>query len=456
MSKILSTTKSVCPECLTRIPARRVQDGDDIYLEKTCPAHGSFRTIIWRGKPAFTSWVRPKTPSYPENPFTEIDKGCPYDCGLCPKHRQHTCSVLLEVTMRCDLSCPVCFADAAHYPPPDMTIAEIKTWFDRLIESGGPFNIQLSGGEPCLRDDLPDIIQLGRSMGFQFFQVNTNGLRLSEDIAFLAKLKTAGLSTVFLQFDGTNEAIYKSLRGRRLLESKLLVIENCKEQGIGVVLVPTLVPGINTDDVGNILHLALERIPTVRGVHFQPISYFGRYPQAPCDDKRITIPEVIQAIDSQTSGVIPAMSFCPPGCENALCSFHGNFVEMPDGQLIPLTHHVTDSCCCQPIPAAQGAAQSRGFVAKHWSSAPLSVDLPVLNGPSLGEWDGFLERIRTHTFCVSGMAFQDAWTLDLDRLHDCCIHCASPDGRLVPFCAYNLTDRQGLSLYRQIHAANPA
>jgi uncharacterized radical SAM superfamily Fe-S cluster-containing enzyme len=446
---ILSTTESVCPECLNRIPAARVRYDEDVYLEKTCPQHGDFRTIIWRGEPAFTSWVRPKTPSYPNKPFTEVKQGCPYDCGLCPEHRQQSCCVLLEVTQRCDLVCPVCFADANHNPLPDLTLAEIAAWYGRLMAAGGPFNIQLSGGEPCVRDDLPEIIRLGRSYGFTFFQLNTNGLRLGRDPGYLAELKAAGLSTVFLQFDGTDDAIYRQIRGRALFDQKMAAIEHCAEQGVGVVLVPTLIPGINADDIGNILRLALRQMPAVRGVHFQPVSYFGRYPQSPTNEMRITIPEIIRAIEAQTDGLIPAATFCPPGGENALCSFHGNYVLMPDGALEPLTHHQTNSCCCQPVPAAEGARRSREFVASSWSSPAPQIDLPVFSGPGLGEWDIFLERKRTHTFCVSGMAFQDAWTLDLDRLRDCYIHTASPDGRLVPFCAYNLTDRLGLSLYRK-------
>ena len=471
-SQILSQTESVCPECLARLPARRVQSGEDVYLEKTCPQHGAFSTIIWRGLPSFSSWARPKTPSFPQNPFTESRQGCPYDCGLCPQHRQQSCCVLLEVTQRCDLHCPVCFADAGHNPAPDLTLSEIAAWYERLLAAGGPFNIQLSGGEPCVRDDLPEIIRLGRSYGFTFFQLNTNGLRLAQEhaphgasgakwgAAYLAELKDAGLSTVFLQFDGTDDTIYKRIRGRELLEKKMAVIQRCAELEIGVVLVPTLIPGINTADIGTILRLALAHMPAVRGVHFQPVSYFGRYDGNPSNDARMTLPEVIRAIETQSDGLISAGSLCPPGGENAQCSFHGNYVLMPDGALKALTRHKTESCCSQPIQAAQGAARSREFVAGHWSSPALpqaasginsAADLPVLSAPSLGGWDVFLERKRTHTFCVSGMAFQDSWTLDLERLRDCYIHTASPDGRLVPFCAYNLTDRQGRSLYRQSH-----
>ena len=455
--KILSKTESVCPECLVRIPAVRVQYGEDVYLEKTCPEHGDFTTIIWRGQPSFTTWVRPKTPSYPQNPLTQVEHGCPFDCGLCPDHRQESCCVLLEVTQRCDLHCPVCFADTDSHPAPDLTMAEIAGWYERWLAVGGPFNVQLSGGEPCVRNDLPEIIRTGRSYGFSYFQLNTNGLRLAADPAYLAELKTAGLSNVFLQFDGTNDDIYKQLRGREILAQKMAVIERCGELGIGVVLVPTLLPGVNTDEIGKIIRLGLAHMPAVRGVHFQPISYFGRYPRQPSDEARITIPEVIRAIEKQTGGLISSASFCPPGGENAACSFHGNFVLMPDGDLKALTRHKTECCCCQPVEAAQGSARSREFVAEHWSSPAPITDLPANSDLSLGEWDTFLERKRTHTFCISGMAFQDAWTLDLERLRDCYIHTASPDGRLVPFCAYNLTDRQGRSLYRnKTRADHPA
>jgi 7,8-dihydro-6-hydroxymethylpterin dimethyltransferase len=456
MEKILAQTESVCPDCLTRLPAARILRGEDVYLEKTCPKHGFFSTVIWRGQPAFTSWARPKTPSFPKNPFTKVKQGCPYDCGLCPEHQQQSCCVLLEVTHRCDLHCPVCFADADSNPLPDLTMAEIAAWYERLLAAGGPFNVQLSGGEPCVRNDLPEIIHLGRSYGFTFFQLNTNGLRLARDAAYLAELKAAGLSTVFLQFDGTQDTIYKLLRGRELFETKMVIIERCAELGIGVVLVPTLVPGVNTENIGSIIRLALAHMPAVRGVHFQPISYFGRYPESPVNETRITIPEVIRAVEKQSEGLISAVSFCPPGGENAACSFHGNFVLMPDGALQALTRHQSASCCCQSVTAAQGAARSREFVAKHWSSPSPLMDSPVFSGPSLGEWDIFLERKHTHTFCISGMAFQDAWTLDLERLRDCYIHTASPDGRLVPFCAYNLTDRQGRSLYRDKQCENHA
>lgn len=453
--QILSITESVCPECLTRIPAERVQRGEDVVLRKTCPRHGTFETIIWRGSPAFTGWVRPKTPAYPQNPFTAVEAGCPYDCGLCPDHRQQTCTALLEVTQRCNLGCPVCFASSGSDAPPDPGHDVIKGWYRRLLEAGGPYNVQLSGGEPTLRDDLPEIVRMGRALGFDFIQVNTNGLRLAADPDYVAALADAGLASVFLQFDGTEDGIYRAIRGRDLFSRKLAAVEACARHNIGVILVPTVVPGVNLHNLGAIIDFALAHLPAVRGVHFQPVSYFGRYPQPPADADRVTIPEVIRALEHQTGGRLRAGHFQPPGCENALCSFHANYVLMSDGTLQTWGgESESRSCCCQPESAAEGAEKARAFVAQKWVAPQQAIPLQV--GPSLGGWDAFLERARTHAFSVSGMAFQDAWTLDLERLRDCCIHTVGPDGRIIPFCAYNLTNREGQALYRGQHESDPA
>lgn len=445
-ARVLSLTESVCPECLARVPAERVQRGDAVYLRKRCPQHGLFETVIWRGAPDFAGWARPKIPSYPEHPATDVMQGCPFDCGLCPDHRQQTCTALLEITQRCNLRCPVCFAGAGESTPPDPSLATIEGWYRMLLESGGPYNVQLSGGEPTLRRDLAQIIHLGRDLGFSFIQINTNGLQLARDPAYVPALRSAGLSSVFLQFDGADDAIYQTLRGAPLLAQKIAAIEQCAANDIGVILVPTLKPGVNDHSLGDIIRFALQYAPAVRGVHFQPVSYFGRYPAPPADDDRLTIPEIIRLLVAQSDGLLQQTSFAPPGCENALCSFHGNFVAMPDGSLVSWTKHEPQASCCQPISAAEGAEKARDFVASNWIA--LDDVAAVNNGPSLGAWDTLLQRAQTHTFFISGMAFQDAWTLDLDRLRDCCIHTVSPDGRLIPFCAYNLTDMRGRALYR--------
>jgi uncharacterized radical SAM superfamily Fe-S cluster-containing enzyme len=442
-----SETASLCPVCLKRLPARRVVDGHRVELVKHCPEHGEFRALIWQGPPDLAAWNRPKTPSSPPVCYSEVKNGCPFDCGLCPEHGQHSCSALLEVTARCNLRCPVCFAASGETVAADPSLETIDSWYRAVRRACGEgIVIQLSGGEPTVRNDLPAIVALGRRHGFSFIQLNTNGLRLAENPEYARSLREAGLASVFLQFDGTTDAIYQSLRGRPLLDEKIRAIDHALAAGLGVVLVPTVVPEINSGNLGAILDFALERAPGVRGVHFQPISYFGRFPAPPADRDRITLPRILREIEQQTGGRMKVDNFAPPGCEHSHCSFHGNFLLMPDGALQPLTRK--DSCCCnKPIVAEEGARKSTAFLTRQWA-APEKSSL-TSSAPAPGSLDGFLERVKTHTFAVSAMAFQDVWNIDLERSANCCIHVLTPDEKLVPFCLYNLTSASGRSLYRR-------
>jgi uncharacterized radical SAM superfamily Fe-S cluster-containing enzyme len=454
------TPRSVCPVCLRPVPARLEQDGDEYFLSKTCPEHGPFRSVVWRGDPALREWSREKIPSFPKAPATQALRGCPLDCGLCPEHGQHTCTAVLEITWRCDLGCPVCFASAggAESLRPDLTPTDVERLLQGIMRASGLCNIQFSGGEPSLHPDLPSFIQEAKKLGFPFVQLNTNGLRAAREADFAPRLAEAGLDSVFLQFDSTREAPYQKLRGRPLLANKLLAVERFTAAGLGVVLVPTVVPGVNDGDLGELLRFAARLSPGVRGIHFQPVSYFGRFPAPPSDAQRITLPEIMRGLESQTADQgaarVRALDFLPPGCEHSRCSFHANYLVEEDGGLRLLS--AKDNCCCKdaatPTPAAPvlariGADQSKAFVGRQWT-APRPRPLTAAPGSTPDDLDRFLARAATHILAVSGMAFQDAWTLDLERLRGCCIHVAAPDGRLIPFCAYNLTATDGTPLYR--------
>ncbi len=451
---LIGETESLCPVCLDRLPAQRVAEGDDVYLEKHCQAHGDFRTILWRGPPAFEAWEGPpRPPSPPLRPSTQTSTGCPFDCGLCPDHRQRTCCVLLEVTSRCNLRCPFCFAGAGREGR-EPSLNELEQSYRRLLEHGGRYNVQLSGGEPTMRDDLPEVIALGRSLGHAFLQLNTNGLRLAREPGYAQRLQDAGLGCVFLQFDGVDDAVHQRLRGAALARLKAEAIERCAEAGLGVVLVPTLVPRVNTEQLGAIVAYALERSPTVRGVHFQPVSYFGRYPRAPIDADRLTLPEVMRGLEAQTGGMVKASHLRPPSAENAHCSFSGSFLRTPRGLTPTATGRA--SCCGPSAPTSPPrstccpgteAEAARRVVAQRWSLSSHSASDEVA-GVKVDSFDAFLAQGQQSSFSISGMAFQDVWNLDLERVRECFIHVVGPGARLIPFCAYNVTDVLGRALYR--------
>ncbi len=501
---------SVCPVCLARVPARHEAEGDTVYIVKRCPEHGEFRAPVWRGTPAITSWSRPKLPT-PPAPESAPRQGCPYDCGLCAQHRQHTCTVLLEITSRCNLHCAYCFASAGenHGQPDisaDLSYADIVRLMDAVRQASGPCNVQLSGGEPTMRDDLCELVAAAKAR-FPFVQLNTNGLRIARDITLAKRLAGAGLDSVFLQFDGTTDAIHTALRGAPLLEEKCRAIRLLGEAGIGVVLVPTVVPGVNDHNIGALLQFAAGHSPIVRGLHFQPVSHFGRYPHMECspggppDSARITLPEIMCGMETQTNGLVSAEDFLPPGCEHALCSFHANYLVREDGSLQRLSVR-RSACSCEPKPASEGADASKAFVRRQWSapsqpaahhensqttpiasSARQGTSVPVT--PKVGccgenthtadqsrvpnDLEQFLSRAATHVLAISAMAFQDVWNLDLERLQGCCIHVAVPElaataladghtvtgGRLVPFCAWNCTAADGTPLHRPARTFAP-
>lgn len=447
MKRVISKTESLCPYCMKKIDAEKILEDGNVYMEKSCPEHGQFKTIIWSGSTPMESWIRNKERAQIRNPATLALKGCPFDCGLCSEHRQHTCTALIEVTQRCNLKCSFCFADSSANNEGDPSIEKIKFLYEEVLKHSGKCNIQLSGGEPTVRDDLPQIINLGKELGFSFIQVNTNGIRIGQDAEYAKELKAAGLDSIFLQFDGMNDYIYKKLRGRELLELKIKAVENCSKAGIGVVLVPTLVPGVNVDNIGKIIDFALDNISTIRGVHFQPVSYFGRIPGIPKDEERITLPEVMDNIQEQTGGKFKVNTMKPPGCENALCSFHGNYIYKSKDELISITNK-SNSCCGKTEKAEEGAKKAKEFVSKNWAARKLDNFNGRLNSKKPTSWDEILYSIKNYSFSISAMAFQDVWNVDLERVKDCCIHVVSPEGKLIPFCAYNITDAKGNYIYR--------
>ena len=435
MYEAFDVTKSVCPVCLRTIDAEKAV-GDDgyIYLTKACPEHGSFETLIWEGCIVdYLKWGSAPGGGNAPDRTVPVKDGCPRDCGLCEEHESAGCCVLLELTKRCNLRCPVCFASAGEGSV-EPALSEISALYDMLMERGGPFNIQLSGGEPTLRDDLPEIVRLGRSKGFSFFQLNTNGLRLADEPGYAHMLREAGVSCAFLQFDGLCDSTYEALRGRALLDTKLRAIDSCAAAGLPVVLVPTLVPGINVSEIGEMLRFALSRAPQVRGVHFQPVSYFGR-----CELKepetRLTIPRILREIEAQTDGAMKEADFAGGGAESAYCSFHASYKRLPGGALQALPRRRSHCCCTKSCDA-------RDFVAGRWGAQEHA---------DAGEdaFDRFLREANERVFTVSGMAFQDAYNLDLKRLRRCYINEADPERGMVPFCAYNLTSRDGKYLYRR-------
>lgn len=449
MADLPTRTKSLCPHCLLRIEARRVTEGNSVYLEKECPSHGTLeKVLLWKNAPyAYSEWSRAAAAARNGGA-----PDCPSKCGLCPDHAQDTCAAIIEVTHRCNMRCPVCFAGAGVQAASDPDRQRIARMLQTVLDRSGPCPVQFSGGEPSMRDDLPDIIGMARQLGFEHIQVNSNGIRLAQEPHYAATLKEAGASAVFLQFDGLTDEVHIRIRGTALSKIKQEALDHCESAKLGVILVPTLVRGINEDQIGAVIQFAKKKTPTVKGVHFQPMAFLGRYPEMPENGKRILIPEILAGIETQTGGELKAEQFIPPGCEESHCSFSAFSFVGADGNLVPTTRFFlsgeTDTCC-----GGDAARESRRSVSNRWKYR--DSDFPIVQkeeregavGGHTPSDQGFLERARSRSLCVSGMAFQDAWNIDLERLQKCCVHVVSQDLRIIPFCAFYMTGSGGQHLH---------
>lgn len=429
-------TISLCPVCLRRLPAKRVTEENDVYLVKQCPEHGEFKTVIWRGKPTMDEWMRTEENTPPTFWQIEPRLGCPYDCGLCATHEQAACCVLIEVTRRCTLGCPLCFANAVDDDSDNMTPDEFDALLAYLIKQSpnAPFNLQFSGGEPAEHPDIVMFIQRAKAAGFAHVQLNTNGLRLATEPEFAIALQEAGLDSIFLQFDGTDDDIYMRLRGRPLFDIKRMAIDCCAAAGLPVVLTMALVPGVNVNRIGDTLAFAFGRMPTVRGIHFLPVGYMGRRLDTPNDSIRLTLPELLQALAVQSGFRMAVNDFLPITSGSCLCAFHGNFLVEPDGTVISVTDSTSACCPCK----RDAIAHARTYLAQRWGKER------IVDGD---EWDLFLSHTELRGFSITAMAFMDVWSFDTVRVCKCRFQVATRDLRLIPFCAYHVTSESGERLY---------
>jgi len=418
--EIFRATRSVCPVCRKPIPAQLQWKGPELFMVKDCPEHGRSETVVWRGKTDLKKWLGGTPPM-------SDDEGlrCPADCGLCPEHRRGTCCTVLELTDRCNLSCRYCFAAAGGGE--DRPIEDIRRDLKNLIVPGKTL-VQLSGGEPTVRDDLPEIVRYASECGCKYIQLNSNGIRLAAEEDYVRALAEAGLSFVFMQFDGTSDTVYEAIRGRALWAEKLRAIVNCSKYNLGVVLVVTVVPGVNDGMLGDILRFGVGMSPSVRGVHFQPVTWLGRSPSGPADERRMTLDELIDALVKQSDGMLTPENLAPSRCDHPLCGFHGDFVAA-GGQLKPLTHWTGDEKPCEAT-----ADQNREFVGRRWQRP----EGECCCSPDMSTMDGFLDSVKHYGFTVTSMAFQDAGNFDIERLRSCSTHVYS-DGRFIPLCAYYLS-----------------
>src|SRR5918995_3887980 len=428
-------TRSICPVCRAAIDAQVLLRDDQVFPRKRCPDHGWFEGLIYADARAYVEQAKFNKPGQaPLRTSTEVDRGCPFDCGLCPEHRQHTCLALIEVNTACNLDCPVCFANAgAGF---NLTLAEVEAMLDRFVElEGHPEVVQFSGGEPTIHPQILEMIGRAREKDIKYVMINTNGIKMSMDENFVEHLSRLN-PVVYLQFDGFREETYEKLRGEDLLEAKMKAINNMEKHRVRIMLVATVQRGVNEDEVGKLADFALSR-KSIKGIVFQPTFYAGRHPKLDPTDI-VTLPEVIKSISAQSMNNLKASDFVPTPCCFPTCN-SSCYLYVDDNEVKPLARIVN-------VEEYLDYFTNRSIA----SLSEIKESFRILNSSeccggenSSGTGMGCcgvpldLKGIEKNIKLIMIQSFMDPFNFDIKRLLKCCIHEITPSGKIVPICAFN-------------------
>lgn len=468
--KKIEDIESVCPECfkegnVNKIKAEIAEEDKKIWILKRCKKHGPFKELFFSDANLYKKWMKYKVTG--EKNF-EIETQLFDGPKLYDQHRSQAVLTNLMVTNRCNLRCSYCFMNAGAsgfiYEP---TLKALKVLMKRARDQKpiGSKAIQITGGEPTIREDLLDIIKMAKDLGFVHIQLNTNGIKLAEDIDYCRKIKDAQVNTIYMSFDGVTEET------NPWLEQNKKAIENFRKVGLMGILVPVLVGGSNVKEAGKIIRFALGNLDVVRGINFQPISFCGRVTKI--DEKkrkkqRVDYVMMMKEIEKEFDGQISRDDFYPvpfvfpaskligklqgkkqveitphPGCGGA------TYVFLDNGKPIPITRFIDVEGL---LGFFDEQSKKTGLFKKvrigiaflrkvdslvDQEKAPSSFNLKKMLKDAVlkGSYDS-LRALHYNSIFVGSMWFQDAWNLNIDRLQRCVIHYTTFEG-IIPFCAYN-------------------
>ncbi len=435
-------TRSICPQCRKVIDAQIVLRHNKVYMRKRCPQCGPFEALVYGDAEAYTTLGRYNKPgTIPLSYGAQIRHGCPHDCGLCPDHQQHTCLGIIEVNSTCNMTCPLCFAQAG--PGFNLTLEEVEQILDDLVRvEGNPEVVQFSGGEPTVHPQIIDFVRAAKARDIRFVMINTNGKRIARDDRFLEQLAIVR-PLLYFQFDGFDSETYRLLRGEpNILEEKLRALDRLAQIGLNVTLVPAIERGVNEHEIGKIIEFAIKH-PAVRGINFQPAFHTGRHVEHD-PMQRMTIPDILRLIETQTKANFRVSDFVPvpccfPTCNSVTYAFIDGDKVTPLPRIVNVYDYL-DYITNRVIPDFD---QVRAALEGLWSSSSVacsqkSLDQLLLSCQACGLPESLTSgNVAQHMIMIMLQDFMDPWTFNQKNLMKCCKAILLPGGKQIPFCAYN-------------------
>nr|WP_321246552.1 radical SAM protein [uncultured Psychroserpens sp.] len=435
-------TLSLCPECLRRVDAKIVFENGNVYMLKRCNEHGNSKVLIADDIEYYKNMRHYNKPS--ETPYTfntKTDYGCPYDCGLCPDHEQHSCLTVVEVTDRCNLTCPTCYAGSSPTYGRHRTLEEVKAMLDTIVKNEKePDVVQISGGEPTIHPQFWEIMDYAKSLPIRHLMLNTNGIKIAKDFAFAERLKTyAPDFEVYLQFDSFENAVLQELRGADLTDVRKQAIDNLNTLNLSTTLVVVLQKGLNDGEIGKIIEYALKQ-KCIRGVTFQPTQIAGRLDNFNPETDRMTLTEVRRKIMEQTD-IFNGDDLLPVPC-NPDALVMGYALKLGD-EVFPLTRYINPNDLLDNSKNTiiyEQDEQLQGKMIELFSTGnsvekaeenlkSIMCCLPNIDAPELG---------YDNLFRIIIMQFIDAYNFDVRAIKKSCVHIVDKDNKIIPFETMNL------------------
>jgi len=482
-------TRSVCPVCREVVAAEVYEEGGQVWMRKTCAAHGECRDVL-SSDAAFFRRLRREHRDAPvpvANPGGRAGLDCPQACGLCGRHVSSPVMVNIDLTNRCNLNCPICFANANVVGRVyDLSLTQLDRMLEQImaLRPHPPSCVQFAGGEPTVHRDFLEAVRRTRAAGIGYIEVASNGLRFAQSLEFCQAASEAGLNQVYLQFDGVTDDVYVQCRGRPLLEMKLRAIENIARANMRTVLVPTVVRGLNDRQVGDIVRFALRHADAVSAISWQPVAITGRIAEQRRLEMRYTIADLARDIEEQSgvarmhgdwypfSIVQPFIRLmeaatkqryphysCHPNCgcatylvvdkQTGQAKALSQFLDV--AEIMDRVDHLADRTARHPWTTRLSVMQAMRSLRQHFHAdrAPAGWGFDeflafVQSFFEISEQQAdkamYMARLRAQrhgTLLMTAMHFQDAYNFELDRVQRCVILYAAPDGQMYPFCTWN-------------------
>jgi hypothetical protein len=459
-SKVVEATTSICPVCQDVIPAILSERRDKIIMEKECKKHGKFEEICYGAKEykeimKYMKYVK------------DSDRGCDFSCKGYDKHMTETCLAVIDLTNRCNLRCTYCFANSAVsnkiYEP---SLEQIKEIISFLRKDQPRCNaILFSGGEPTLREDLFDILDHANKEKFDCLMIATNGIKLSQNFEYMKEAVKHKLGILYLSFDGLDDSTNKEKRNHLIIEK---LLDNCRKTGMDVVLVPTVVKGLNEHVLFDIIKFAIKNMDVIRGINFQPIGFTGRMSAAERENQRYNISDLCKDIEKQSDGKIKTSDFYPVTAAAPLIDFFeavsgeklirfsmhptcgsATYIYVDKGEIIPISEFLRVEEFIALCDRYSKEFKNKKGLAKTATTMNFVKDLPSVAGKRKIELIGLLTdlilkkdyealtRFHKKALFIGCMHFQDPYNMNFERLKRCGVHYVTPDKKIIPFCAYN-------------------